>query len=439
MATVEQGCLFVNDPPQEKAGRPAGASASACAAGAPAGGEAALGNLTKSTGHFRDVIDEKTGEIQRFSLDSKRREWVAVSAHTEADELREVRAARFALHRAARYALRGQQTPRAKDWRVVSCAWRRTAGQVSVYKTRDASRAHFKGLMLCGSVWTCPACAAKISEHRKAEVLAAAETVRAQGGAVMMLTLTFAHTRNDDVAKLVKCLREALGKLRDHRAYKGLLRYVGFRGLIRALEVTHSDANGWHPHIHELWFLKGAGLTDAQLRVVRRELFNVWEVACVKAGLGKPNRKHGIRFEPAQVANYVAKWGIESELTKAHIKRGRGGSATPFDLLRGFAEGDERAGALFRSFATAFYGARQLFWSRGLKAELAVPDVDDQSIVESDDAESDLVGQISAQEWRAVLRQPYEARAVVLDLAERGGREAMREYVRGLLSRSAIP
>ena len=31
----------------------------------------------------------------------------------------------------------------------------------------------------------------------------------------------------------------------------------GFKGLIRSLEVTHG-ANGWHPHTHELWFLKGS-------------------------------------------------------------------------------------------------------------------------------------------------------------------------------------
>ncbi|MFY0026513.1 rolling circle replication protein, Rep63 protein, partial [Acinetobacter baumannii] len=71
---------------------------------------------------------------------------------------------------------------------------------------------------------------------------------------------------------------------------------------------------------------------------------------------------------------YVSKWGIESELTKGHVKKGRNGGFTPFDLLQlsMYSETvfEKYCGKLFQEFAIAMKGARQLVWSRGLKALL---------------------------------------------------------------------
>jgi Replication protein. len=434
--TVCQAELFVKD----KAAPTARAPASACAAGARAGGGAALGTLTESSGQFRTVTDEETGEIQRFRLDEQRREWVAVEGLSDADAIRSARAGRLMLQRAARKVLRDVKTPQEKVWRVTGCTWRRTARQVSVYQAMAAKRAHYKGLMVCGSVWTCPCCAAKVSESRRAEVLSATRIHKERGGALYMLTLTFSHSRSDDVAKLVKALREGLCKFRDHRSYKGVLKLYGFGGLIRALEVTYGEGNGWHPHVHELW-LMDRKLSDVQLRVMRRTLFDVWKVACLKAGLGAPTRERGVKFEEAESGSaYVSKWGIDSELTKAHTKKGREGRSTPWDLLRQYGDGDVRSGMLFRTFATAFFGSRQLFWSPGLKAELGLAELSDQEIAEADEVESVLIGHVSADEWRLVLRQPWEARAVLLEIAEAGGREGIRRFVAGLSSgRAAVP
>ena len=68
-----------------------------------------------------------------------------------------------------------------------------------------------------------------------------------------------------------------------------------------------------------------------------------------------------------KAASYVSKWGLEHEMTKGHIKKGKTDSKTPFDLLRDYAEGDENAGKLFRIYFEAFKGTRQLNWSKGLK------------------------------------------------------------------------
>lgn len=409
--------------------------ASACAAaGAGTGSGAALGNHTQSIGQFREVVDEKTGEIQRFRLDEARREY-----RLEIDPkvaLNEARSGRFMLQRVARSVLKGRKNPRGMAWRVVSCVHKRISSEVAVLMNRSHGRAHYGGLMICGSVWTCPVCGAKISEHRRGEIHAATNRHVEAGGGMYMVTLTFAHGREDNVAELVKRLKRALKLFRDHRSYKGCRAYVDYVGLIRALEVTYGDENGWHPHVHELW-LTGKRLSRVQLRVVQKELFEVWRVACLKAGLGEPNRKRGVDVvEALSAQDYVAKWGREprwgvgSELAKAHTKRGRGlKSQTPFDLLRLAGEGDARAAMLFCTFAEAFFGSRQLFWSAGLKKALGVAEISDEAIAELEDGEVELVGLVSADLWRWVLKQPYDARGLLLELVESGGWEAAETFL----------
>ena len=79
------------------------------------------------------------------------------------------------------------------------------------------------------------------------------------------------------------------------------------------------------------------------------------EKACEKAGLDQPSYEHGLDLRNGQkAASYVAKWGLEHEMTKGHMKKGKTDSKTPFDLLRDYAEGDENAGKLFRIYFDAF-------------------------------------------------------------------------------------
>lgn len=406
---------------------------------ASGGGEAAqrpLGIFPKSSVKNRVVIDEKTGEIQRFRLDERRREYV--QERDEETARTEARSGRYSLQGEARRLLRGQETPRGSAWRVVDCFRRRVAEDVAVLHSPKINRAHFGNLRICGSVWTCPVCAAKVGEHRKSEVVQACDTHKAAGGGLYMVTLTFAHKREDNVAELVKRLRSALTWFRMQSRYKKLVQYVDFVGLIRALEVTHGEANGWHPHVHELWLLK-APLSRAALRVVQSSLFELWRDACARAGLGLPNRKAGVTIIEAESAQeYVTKfgrdpkWGAASELTKAHVKRGRAKGRTPFDLLRESADGNLRAGLLFREFATAFFGSRQLFWSPGLKAAFGVAELSDEELAAMQEEEARLLVRVSAEQWRSVLAQPFDSRSLLLDLAERGGADAVTLYLDGL-------
>ena len=331
------------------------------------------------------------------------------------------RVQRFALQSVARQLLPESRTAKCLRWRAHK-------QEVSVWKSHEHKTAHYSGLQTCASVWACPVCAAKIAERRRPEVLGAMSLHKAGGGNVHMLTLTCPHQRGDDLATLLDQLARALKRFSDDREVKAVYTEMGYDGQIRALEVTHGRRsprnNGWHPHYHLLLFT-GSGVDlarfdAAQLRDWEVRLYMVWARVCVAVGLGMPTEKHGLNLHKGDKASdYISKWGLEHELTYGHIKKGKTGNETPFDLLRAVLadKTDKQAAALFREYAQVFKGKRQLFWSHGLKARLAVQEATDQELTDRVEEGADLLGQLTPEQWRDVLAT--DQRATVLEIAAR--------------------
>lgn len=337
------------------------------------------------------------------------------------------RVERFALQSVARDIL-----PKS---RTAFCLRSRIKGGEGggVWRSTQHQTAHYSGLIVCGSVWTCPVCAAKISERRRLELQAAIAQHRESGGDAYLLTLTTPHGRRDDLAQLLAMQAKALASFTAQRAVKAVFAEMGEIGRVRAFEVTHGRKgtnNGWHPHYHFLQFAKG-GADAAQLMDWRTRLYLEWAKCCERAGLGTPSFQHGLDLQDGSKADkYLSKWGLECEMTKGHIKQAKAGGETPFDLLRAVLadKSDRQAAALFSEFGRVFKGKRQLSWSRGLRArfDLAEEKTDEElSREQSEDAE--LLGLISVDEWRDVLR--VQARGVVLELAAAGGWLAVARFL----------
>jgi len=260
---------------------------------------------------------------------------------------------------------------------------------------------------------------------------------RAAGGVAVLATYTFAHTRNDDLAKAVKGFMGALSEMKGRRAFKKIMENLGYIGQIRALEVTHSEANGWHPHSHEILFLEGH-VTPEQLKAAEDALFEQWRKYAVKHGLGAPSREHGVDLQYREadgdegqeaVGAYVSKWGYE--LTYAHKKQGRQGGRSPWAILADLTEKwTLRDANLYREYTAAFKGKSQLFWSRGLKDKFEVKEMNDAEM--SDRPESEHVIDLDNESWLAIVYFKDQAR--VLEVAEREPL-FLRAYIRGLVDR----
>lgn len=356
--------------------------------------------------------DPETGEIAAFQPHG--------DGFRRLRDHREVRAERWALKSSANRLLpKGHRTTKCHRWRLPD-------RDIDVLRGGEQNRAFFQGLQVCASVWCCPVCASKISERRRVELAAAIATAQAMGLRVYLLTLTVPHGLGDDVAVMLDQMMKAWAKLNQGEQGEKLRHRLGLRGTVRALEVTHGS-NGWHPHFHALLFLD----TDQTPQEVQGVLSKRWQVVAQRAGLPCPSEAHGCRVDGGEkAAAYVSKgssWGLESELTKGHQKRGKQGSRTAWDLLRDYLEGDKQAGALFRVYSEAFQGRRQLYWSNGLKKLLAVSDFTDQEIANKpEEVPSMHLASISDDQWKAIRRFHFES--AVLDLAETDP-EGLRDFL----------
>ena len=296
-------------------------------------------------------------------------------------------------------------------------------GQVGVNVSSVHKAAHYSGLVTCGSVWACPVCASRIQERRRPEVQQAIDWAKERGYLVVMVTFTFPHKSWQTLEELLTRQADAFKRLRKGRPWDTMKADRGFKGLIRSLEVTHG-ANGWHPHTHELWFLKGSAEGLQSL------LAGLWVKACVKAGLVAVNDEklteafmaHGVDVKAdVDCGDYLAKqddsrrWGFAEELSKATSKAGRAKGVHPHHFLVRKASGDR---AHFVEYVQAMKGRRQLFWSHGLKALVGVDEVSDEVLADESQEPAELLGMLTPSDWKVV--RGNDARAELLDAAEEG-------------------
>lgn len=371
---------------------------------APEGGP--LVNITK----LRPPSNEENGDNGRNSKDTPPKP-------TENG----MRFLRYQMQAVARHMLPNNRVRICLRWQ------KEKFGTVDVFKHRQTQKVFYAGLMVCGSVWNCPVCAAKISERRRMELRRAFDQHLEQGGFCSMVTLTFSHSQWDKLKTNLDKLAKAMEIFRRGKKSDKLRKEIGEIGAIRALEVTYGS-NGWHPHIH-LLIMHTVEIEGFERQWYREKYYELWESACEKVGL-ETSFGHGLKLDDAAEADqYIGKWGDvmksnwgpDREMTKANSKKGREGSLTPFDFLRiGAEEGDLEYEPQFREYAAAMKSKTQLKWSPGLKYRFDLEEKTDEEIVLEKEDPADLLGGLSHTDWRYILR-PKDRRAELQDLIENHG------------------
>lgn len=303
---------------------------------------------------------------------------------------------------------------------------RKDRNDVQVRQSQKSLRAYYANLMVCGSVWVCPVCAAKIQAFRALEVRHALNIWQAKGGAVVMLTQTVPHSKQDVLEDLLHDFSESLRGFKSGKGYQERIEKYSIAGSIRALEVTHG-VNGWHPHSHTIMFLKN----QAEYDKIQSQLFPLWKNAVVRQGLGEPSEKAFTIQDAGEVRNYITKlgneyqWSAEHELVKSNSKGGRGG-LSPFDMLRtNLDETNKKNLELFKEFSKNFYGKKQLFWSKGLKKEVGITkDFTDEQVAQSIRESDPVLTFITGEQWKIVRKRNLQGE--VLQIVEKFGIEGLK-------------
>jgi hypothetical protein len=336
---------------------------------------------------------------------------------------------------------------RVRKCRKVSVA---PAGSVGVRHRLGV--AGYSGLAKCGSVWACPVCAAKIARERASDLQAVLSWAVSHRHTVAMLTATVQHHAGHNLNATWDAVQYAWASILRSRLYKGEsdreyqkrldtwvtkgrfkgkprpTRHRGWKerygelGWVRAVECTHGEDNGWHPHLHVVFVFQDQ-LSGDLIRAAVVELFPVWQRALTRHGYDarehwtNPDGSTGgaldVRVSTEETAaglvEYFTKF-VALEVTNAVNKRGKRGGRTPFQLAHAaYVDGEADAYDAWVEWTKVSHGRRQLTWSAGLRelAGLSKEERSDEEIAEDNLGDEDELV-LPAETWLAIRDHQVE-------------------------------
>lgn len=314
---------------------------------------------------------------------------------------------------------------------------------VAIHRGTDGI-AHASGIETCGSIWSCPVCAAKIRNFRSDEIGAALGRHIAAGGGALFVTLTLPHDAGDALRRTVELVSDGFRAVNSGRAYGDDRAAFGILGHIRSFEITHGS-NGWHPHLHVLVVTERPSTRDAaaalqsrwQARWDRWLVGNGWRPSVDKIGV----KVERVRRDAAAVGAYLAKLqegekidrSVSNEMTRADLKDGRQGSRVPFEILADFgSDGTADDLDLWQEFQLATKGRSAIRWSKGLRALLAPdePELTDDEIAAAEIGGTEIA-RLTPALFRKIAGRPY-GEAFLLVAAEQGGLGGIVRYVKSM-------
>jgi len=171
-------------------------------------------------------------------------------------------------------------------------------------------------------------CAPTIRQGRASDIDAAAEAWTALGGETYLATFTIPHGIEDDPGELLQVLSRMWRQMRETREFRSWRDDSGVVGFIKAVEVPYG-ANGFHPHLHVLFFSKKRRMLPARLAESWRRRFDLEGFNYV------PKVSFDIRkLTRSGIGIYLGKihqgWGAGAELARADLKTS---SLNPAQLL----------------------------------------------------------------------------------------------------------
>ena len=304
-------------------------------------------------------------------------------------------------------------------------------------KHKEGQKAYYANLQRCGSIWTCAPCATKIQTVRTQNIARLIENFL---GIALLITQTVPHSSQDRLDLLLGSFLEAIHAFKKGRSWIALKKQFGIVGYVRALEVTWSPRNGWHPHSHTIFLFDKSVIFDK----LKTTLFKQWQNVASNAGFSDLSIDAFDVQDARGVKKYLTKmgtvynWGTAEEVTRFHSKKGGVDRLVPFDFLRRFYEGTnpDLFEGLFKEYAKCFKNKRHLNSSKHL-FKLIGPS--DEEIAQSIKEDDPIGASIPVSLWQQVdkiasfsqLHRGWQGQA--LEIYEEFGEKELLIYLKSLI------
>lgn len=215
----------------------------------------------------------------------------------------------------------------------------------------------------------------------------------------------------------------------------------GLYGFIRSVEGTHGG-NGWHPHIHVLFFLDKP-LTqfsdEEKFFGFRRFVRARWIHRFAKKHGRDVSQEIGVRIDPVKpddattVGMYCTKVGYELAMADTKIGRSEG-QRHPFAIAKDVADnGDVADVNLLREWVRESKGRKCITWSVGLRESLIGGEDKTDEELAAEETEGETRAVVHADIWRRIISRRDAARSRFLMSFENGGNHhAALKFLAGL-------
>jgi len=261
-------------------------------------------------------------------------------------------------------------------------------------------------------------CAPVVRQRRAVEIDAGLRRHLGGGGGALLATLTLRHHRGDTLESRLGVIAESMGHVLRGQSWERRRNALGYVGVIKAVEITQSDRNGWHPHSHTL-MLFDRPLTENERGDLSAWMFGRWSHVATTRELGSVTRANGVDVRAVngvdsdRLSEYLTKveggWSAGLELARSDRK-----GHNPFALLRELlATGEARLAALWIEYERATFGRRAIVWSPGLRRRLLGTEQDqpDEALAASEGLDLALLRLlVPAERWNAIRRDATTGR-----------------------------
>ena len=260
--------------------------------------------------------------------------------------------------------------------------------------TKSQPHATVAGLETCSSVWSCPVCSAKISTYRKAEL---SQIINHWDKEMLFITFTIRHNSSQSLKEIWEAMTKAWTIFTSGKGYLLLKEGYGIKHYIKSTEITYSEKNGWHLHLHTVFFMETKIKNKVQFK---KKIFTRWNNALSKSNFDC-TLINGVDvvdvYKNSGLGSYMAKLSddIAYEINGSSNKIGKGKSMTMLTVLNKLVDIKKENKEYYRDdeynklikvwheYEIVSKGKRQITFSKGLKKLANIQDdYSDEEIME---------------------------------------------------------